>query len=48
MGRAMQLQEQQMMQARDREYNQALDQCMDDDRLKVYLAPAATWLASLI
>lgn len=35
MGRAMQLQEQQMMQEREREYNQALDQCMDQDRLQV-------------
>lgn len=35
MGRAMQLQEQQMMQARDREYDQALDHCMDQDRLQV-------------
>lgn len=31
----MQLQEQKMMQDREREYNQALDQCMDQDRLQV-------------
>lgn len=35
MGRAMQLQEHQMMQEREREYNQALDQSMDDQRLQV-------------
>ena len=38
MGRAMQLQEQQMMQEREREYDQALDQCMDQDRLQVAAA----------
>lgn len=43
MGRAMQLQEQQIMQEREREYNKALDQCMDQDRLQVTVAlpPAA-------
>ena len=35
MGRAMQLQEHQMMQEREHEYNQALDQSMDDQRLQV-------------
>lgn len=35
MGRAMQLQEHQMMQEREREYNQALDHAMDQQRLEV-------------
>ena len=35
MGRAVQLQEHQMMQEREREYNQALDQSMDQQRLQV-------------
>ena len=35
MGRAVQMQEQQMMQEREREYNQALDQTMDQQRLQV-------------
>ena len=37
MGRAMQLQEHHMMQQREQEYNQALDQSMDDQRLQVPL-----------
>ena len=35
MGRAMQLQEHQMMQEREREYDQALDQAMDHQRMQV-------------
>ena len=35
MGRAVQMQEHQMMQEREREYNQALDQTMDQQRLQV-------------
>lgn len=43
MGRAVQLQEQQMMQEREREYNQALDQSMDQQRLQVYLSPPCAY-----
>lgn len=35
MGRAVQVQEHHMMQERDREYDQALDQTMDQQRLQV-------------
>lgn len=41
MGRAMQLQEHHMMQQREQEYNQALDQSMDDQRLQALQATAA-------
>lgn len=37
MGRAVQVQEHHMMQEREREYNQALDQTMDQQRLQVLL-----------
>lgn len=36
MGRAVQVQEHHMMQEREREYNQALDQTMDQQRLQVH------------
>lgn len=49
MGRAMQLQEHHMMQQREQEYNQALDQSMDDQRLQVPLplCPCQSALAHL-
>ena len=37
MGRAVQLQEHQMMQEREQEYNQALDHSMDQQRLQVFM-----------
>ncbi|KAL3139576.1 hypothetical protein ABBQ38_003895 [Trebouxia sp. C0009 RCD-2024] len=41
MGRAVQMQEHQMMQEREREYNQALDQTMDQQRLQASTCQAA-------
>lgn len=51
MGRAVQLQEHEMMQAREREYNQAIDQSMDNQRLQVHrlsLLPASQLQCSCV
>lgn len=40
MGRAVQVQEHHMMQEREREYDQALDQTMDQQRLQVDSQPS--------
>ena len=47
MGRAVQVQEHQMMQEREREYNQALDQTMDQQRLQANSWPFFSMFGSL-